>query len=81
MKTEQKLGHNSNGELHDGCVGCDEVGKCGGKKSTDLPLPNLRRLRESVKKFECHSLVAEFVARPPNDKETRRRYGETALQY
>jgi hypothetical protein len=81
-ETEQKLGHNGKEKvLHSGCQGCFETEKCGGKNPGDLPLPNMRRLPNAGKKFECHSLMSDFAPRPPDPKETRRQFGEAAIQY
>lgn len=84
MKTGQELGyHNGNksSEMHNGCVGCENLENCGGKKADDMPLPNLQRIRTDMKKFVCHSFVTEFAPRPPDPKAARRDFGEAAVQY
>jgi hypothetical protein len=63
------------------CRGCENMETCE-TRQTQATLNTLQTKRTPSGKYHaCHSIHAEYVARPPDDKETRRKFGETARQY
>ncbi len=82
MKTEPQLGH-INGKKHDlDCRGCRKFDIC--QIRTDIQTlrhVNVKRAPNTEKYHVCHTIFPYVVARPPNNREDRRRFGETAVQY
>lgn len=67
---------------HPKCNGCSKLETCEKAKSLQaLSMMNDRRAPSRVKYFICHSIFRDVAARPPDDKATRRNFGEGAVHY
>lgn len=67
---------------HPRCKGCCKVEKCEKAKSPPaLANLNERRATNCEKYFVCNSLFEDIAERPPDDKATRRNFGESAIHY
>lgn len=67
----------------DYCRGCTKTESCEARlNQAELLNLNTKRTPQRQKYYECHAIFLDCAAaRPPNDKETRRRFGETAIHY
>lgn len=74
MAAEKKPDHN--------CRGCEKFEKCQARRNPEtLDSLNVKRAPNREKYRVCHSIFPEVAARPPDPKETRRKFGESGVQY